>query len=76
MIKLSILITHYNESEEVVNPLIQSILSQEDINFNELDVLVGNDGYENKLPVNYFNQLFCYQRLRERDLRARLRLPK
>ena len=56
MIKLSILITHYNESEEVVNPLIQSILSQEDINFNEIEVLVGNDGYENKLPVNYFNQ--------------------
>ena len=33
MIKLSILITHYNESEEVVKPLIQSILSQEDINY-------------------------------------------
>ena len=56
MIKLSILITHYNESEEVVKPLIQSILSQEDINFNEIEVLVGNDGYEHKLPVNYFNQ--------------------
>lgn len=56
MIKLSILITHYNEPENIVKPLIQSILSQEDVDFNQIEIIIGNDGVENLISDEFFTQ--------------------
>ena len=42
--KLQILITQYNETDEVVKPLLDSIAIQQGIDFNEIGVIICNDG--------------------------------
>lgn len=44
MKKLEILITHYNEGFEVLKPLLDSINIQQSINFNDIGVIITNDG--------------------------------
>jgi len=44
MKKLEILVTHYNEGFEVLKPLLDSINIQQSINFNDIGVIITNDG--------------------------------
>ena len=42
--KLQILITQYKETDEVVKPLLDSIAIQQGVDFNDVEVLICNDG--------------------------------
>lgn len=42
--KLQILITQYNETDEVVKPLLDSIAIQQGVDFSEIGVIICNDG--------------------------------
>ena len=42
--KLQILVTQYNETDEVVKPLLDSIAIQQAVDFNEVGVIICNDG--------------------------------
>lgn len=42
--KLQILVTQYKETDEVVKPLLDSIAIQQNIDFNEIGVIICNDG--------------------------------
>ena len=42
--KLQILIPQYHETDEVVKPLLDSIAIQQNIDFNEVGVIIANDG--------------------------------
>jgi len=44
MKKLSILIPHYNEDESVIKPLLDSIQFQQNIDFNEIEAVICDDG--------------------------------
>lgn len=44
MRKLDILIPQYNETDEVVKPLLDSIAVQQNIDFNDVGVIICNDG--------------------------------
>lgn len=44
MKKLQILVTHYNESEEIVATLLDSIEQQKNVDFNDFNVILVNDG--------------------------------
>ena len=41
---LSILVPYYNEGEEVIKPLLDSIKFQQNIDFNEIEVVICKDG--------------------------------
>lgn len=54
--KLQILIPQYKETEEVMKPLLDSIALQQGIDFNEVGVIIVNDGYpESKLSEKFLN---------------------
>lgn len=42
--KLQILVPQYNETDEVVKPLLDSIALQQNVNFEEIGVIICNDG--------------------------------
>lgn len=44
MKKLSILVPYYNEGEEVIKPLLDSIAVQQNINFDDIEVIICKDG--------------------------------
>ncbi len=44
--KLQILVPHYHESAEVIKPLLDSIASQQNVDFNEIGVIICHDGDE------------------------------
>lgn len=44
MKKLSILVPHYNEGEEVIKPLLDSVQFQQNIDFNDIEVVICDDG--------------------------------
>ena len=44
MKKLNILITQYNESEKDISYLLDSISIQQNVNFDEIGILICNDG--------------------------------
>lgn len=52
MKKLSIGITHYNEDWSIVKPMLTSIATQRSINFNEIEVIIVNDG-EGPYPPDF-----------------------
>lgn len=56
MKKLGILITQYNEPEEMVKKLLDSIAIQQYIDFNDIEVIIGNDGSDIKLSTNFLEQ--------------------
>lgn len=43
--KLQILVTQYKEKKEIIKPLLDSIAMQQGIDFNEIGVIIVNDGY-------------------------------
>lgn len=52
--KLQILISQYdNETNKVVKPLLDSIAIQQNINFNEVGVIIVNDGSKTKLDEEW-----------------------
>lgn len=42
--KLQILIPQYKETDEIIKPLLDSLMVQQNINFNEIGVVICNDG--------------------------------
>lgn len=56
MKKLSILVPQYNETDEVVEPLLQSIYMQQGIDFNDIEVIIINDGSDIHLKTKNLNK--------------------
>lgn len=57
MTKLQILIPQYNEDENTIKPLLDSIAIQEDINLKEdIEVFIGNDGSDTKLSIDFLKK--------------------
>ena len=54
--KLQILVTHYNESEEVVATLLDSIEMQKGIDKDEFSVIIVNDGDKVVLSPNFLEK--------------------
>ena len=46
--KLQILVPHYKESAATIKPLLDSLAIQQNINFNEMEVIICHDGEEAK----------------------------
>ena len=42
--KLQILVPHYKETTEEIKPLLDSIAIQQNVDFNEVGVIICNDG--------------------------------
>ena len=42
--KLQLLIPQYNETDDVIKPLLDSIAIQQNVDFNEIGVIIANDG--------------------------------
>ena len=53
--KLQFLIPQYNETEEVIKPLLTSISIQQSIDFNEIGAIIVNDGSDIKLSKDFLN---------------------
>lgn len=57
MSKLQILIPQYNEDDNKIKPLLDSIAIQQDINLKEdIEVFIGNDGSDTKLSIDFLKQ--------------------
>lgn len=64
MKKLAILIPQYKETDEIIQPLLDSIKMQNGINLNDIEIIICNDGSETllsedflksyKLPIKYY----------------------
>ena len=52
--KLQILIPQYKETEAVVKPLLDSIAIQQNVNFDDIGVIICNDGSDVKLSKAFF----------------------
>ena len=57
--KLQILIAQYRENEAMIYPLLQSIGLQQAINFDDVEVIICNDGSDVVLSDDFLNQ-FSY----------------
>lgn len=53
--KLQILVPQYKEEDEVVKPLLDSIAIQQNISFNDVGVIICNDGTDVKLSDKLIN---------------------
>ena len=53
--KLQILIPQYEETDEIIKPLLDSIALQQNVDFNEIGVIITNDGTDIKLSKNLLN---------------------
>jgi len=54
--KLQILIPQYNETEEIIKPLLDSIALQQNIDLkNEVGIIIANDGSDTILNDNFLN---------------------
>lgn len=53
--KLQILIPQYDETDEVVKPLLDSLAIQQTVDFNDLGVIICNDGSETFLSEELLN---------------------
>ena len=57
MSKLQILIPQYNEDNNIIKPLLDSIAIQQGINLKEdIEVFIGNDGSDTKLSIDFLKQ--------------------
>lgn len=57
MTKLQILIPQYNEDENTIKPLLDSIAIQQGINLkDDIEVFIGNDGSDTKLSVDFLKK--------------------
>ena len=53
--KLQILIPQYNETDEILKPLLDSLAIQQSIDFNEIGAIICNDGSDVKLSSDFLN---------------------
>ena len=53
--RLQILVSQYNETEEVVAPLLKSLAIQQGIDLSEIGVIIVNDGSEVKLSEEFLH---------------------
>lgn len=53
--KLQILVPQYKETDEVIRPLLDSLRVQQNIDFNELGVVICNDGTDVRLSEELLN---------------------
>lgn len=54
MSRLQILIPQYNETDEIIKPLLDSISIQQSINLKkDIEVFIGNDGSDTKLSIDF-----------------------
>lgn len=60
MKKLSILVPHYNEDESVIKPLLDSVAFQQNIDFNDIEVVICDDGEDAKLLSQEFLSQYTY----------------
>lgn len=51
--RLQLLIPQYNETDEIVKPMLDSIAIQQGIDFDDIEVLIGNDGSDIKLSEDF-----------------------
>ena len=51
--KLQILIPQYEETDEIVKPLLDSIAIQQNIDFNDIGVIIVNDGSDVHLSDDF-----------------------
>ncbi|MBQ8963712.1 MAG: glycosyltransferase [Clostridia bacterium] len=52
--KLQLLIPQYNETTDVMRPLLESIATQQGVDLkNDIEVLIGNDGSDIKLSEEF-----------------------
>ena len=61
--KLQILIPQYKETDEVVKPLLDSLAMQQAVDFNEIGVIICNDGSDvflsNEMLYGYHEEFAC-----------------
>ena len=53
--KLQILIPQYEETDEIIKPLLDSIAIQQNVDFNEIGVIIANDGSDIQLSDELLN---------------------
>ena len=53
---LQLIITHYKDDQKYVKRLLDSIQLQQDIDFNDIGVMIINDGNEVVLDSSLFSQ--------------------
>jgi glycosyltransferase involved in cell wall biosynthesis len=53
--KLDILVSQYQETEEVIRPLLLSIATQQNVDFNDIGVIIANDGSDVLLDEGFLN---------------------
>ena len=53
--KLGILVPQYKETDEVIKPLLDSIAIQQLVNFNDIEVIIVNDGSDVFLTEKFLN---------------------
>lgn len=54
--KLQILVPQYNETGDIIKGLLDSLVPQQNIDFSDIEVLIGNDGSETKLSASFISQ--------------------
>lgn len=54
--KLQILVPHYNETPDIIKPLLDSLAIQQSIDFNELGVIIAYDGEDAKPLPDWSNE--------------------
>lgn len=60
--KLQILVPHYKETAEVIEPLLDSIAIQQSVDFNEVGVIIAYDGDEaTPLPVESWAEKYPFR---------------
>ena len=58
--KLQLLIPQFNETDEVMRPMLESISTQQGVDLkNDIEVLIGNDGSDIKLSEEFLGS-FSY----------------
>ena len=53
--KLQLLIPQYKETEEIIKPLLDSLAIQQNVDFNEIGVIITNDGTDIHLSSEFLN---------------------
>lgn len=53
--KIQILVPQYNETEDIIQPLLNSIALQQGVNFDEIGVIICNDGSDIILSDDFLN---------------------
>lgn len=53
---LELIVTHYNESEEIVAPLLDSILLQQYVDFSKIGIIIIDDGGQTPLSEDFISR--------------------